>query len=283
MKKRYQFTAIAGLLIILLSSCNLEQEIDINLPDYQSQVVVECYLEPGRPFGLLLSRSTAYFDPFPPLDNEFLQKVLISNADVRIRHQGAVYELKNELLLDPEQQKVFNYTNSSLVPEDYDDSFFLEIVLEEGDTLWSETRLLRPVPIDSVVVEFSETNDTLARVLTYFTDDPEQDNYYRRLLSKSSLDSVPAQDFVVDDRFVEDALVFGTGYDYTFGDTLINTIFHLDRPYFRFLQSLGDATNANGNPFGQPSPIISNIEGTAAALGIFTGISYDREITVIEK
>lgn len=270
-------------LALILGSCNLEQEITIDLPGYQSNIVVECYLEPGRPFGLLLSRSAAYFDPFPPIDNEFLQKVLVNNARVVIRHGNSTFELKNELSIDPDQQKVFNYTNSNLVPEDYDEGFSLEIILEEGDTLWAETRLLPPVPIDSIVVEFSETTDTLARVLTYFTDDPQVENYYRRLLNNSSLDSVPAQDFVIDDRFVEKTVVFGTGFDYSTGDTIINTIFHLDRTYFRFLQSLGDAVNANGNPFAQPSPIISNIEGTTEALGIFTGVSYDRQTTVIEK
>ena len=57
-----------GLAIILFSAllmgCNLEQEIELDLPEYDSRPVVECYLEAGKPFSLLLSQSSPYFDPF---------------------------------------------------------------------------------------------------------------------------------------------------------------------------------------------------------------------------
>jgi hypothetical protein len=131
-------------------------------------------------------------------------------------------------------------------------------------------------------VQFNDT-DTLARVLTYLTDLPNEDNYFRRMLHEGSLDSLPRQDFTTDDRVVEDVVVFGTNYDFEIGDTVINTIYHIDKAYYDFLESVQIAVDGNFNPFGQPSPIISNLEGSANAIGIFTGLSYDRKATIIQE
>ncbi|MFN0202181.1 MAG: DUF4249 domain-containing protein [Bacteroidia bacterium] len=266
----------------ILTACNLEKEIDIDLPDYESRPVVECYLEPGQPFALSLSRSASYFDTFPSLDFSFLQKVLISNAQVTISHNGKTYELKNQFFLNPTTQKVYNYFNSEFVPTNFDQKFDLKITLADGETIEATTRLLQKIQIDSIVVQF-EKDDTLARVLTYLTDVPNQANYYRRMLHESSLDSIANQDFIFDDRIVEDALVFGTAYDFAAGDTVISTIFHINKDYYNFLESVFNARDSNGNPFGSPNPIISNVRGTAGAIGIFTGVSYDREIVIVKR
>ena len=67
------------------------------------------------------------------------------------------------------------------------------------------------------------------------------------------------------------------------GDTIYNTIFHIDRAYYNFWESTFNAVSSNGNPFGQPSAVISNLEGNAGAIGIFTGLSYDRVMTIVKK
>jgi hypothetical protein len=264
------------------AACGLEQEIELELPAYENRLVVECYLEPEKPYRLLLSRSAGYFDPFPAFGGDFLDELFVDNARVTITHRGESIELINNPLLDRETGKVYNYRSPANVPLDYEAPFSLEIITEAGDTLRASTTLLPPVPIDSVVVEF-QAADTLARVLTYLTDPPDTDNYYRRVLHKGSLTEEPEQDFASDDRIVEDILVYGTGFDYAEGDTLINTIYHIEEPYYRFLETLNRAVNSNGNPFAQPSPLLSNISGTTDAIGIFTGLTYDRRETVIAR
>jgi len=267
---------------IALVSCNLENEIDINLPDYESRYVVECYLEPGQPFSLLLTRTASYFDPFPTSNAEFLDDILVDGATVSIVHNGQTYALQNGLFFNPLSRKAYNYLAPELVPSDYDQNFDLNIVTPDGKTITATTRILRPVPIDSIVVEFLE-DDTLARVLTYFKDIPNEHNYYRRMFHENSLDSIPLQDFATDDRFVEDNIVFGSAYNFAAGDTVFNTIFHIDRPYYDFFNSVQTAAASNGNPFGQPSPIISNLQGSADAIGIFTGLSYERVMTIVAR
>lgn len=276
---------LIGLLITIgwaATSCNLEQEIELKLPAYDSRLVVECYLEPEQPYRLLLSRSTAYFDSFPVFGRDFLSEIFVDEALVTITHRGKTVRLPNNPVLDREREKVFNYWSPERVPVDFEEPFYLQIVTEEGDTLHATTTLLPAVPIDSVVVEFQES-DTLARVLTYLTDPPDTSNFYRRVLHKGNLLTAPEQDFPSDDRIVENILVYGTGFDYAPGDTLINTVYHIEPAYYDFLETINRAAASNGNPFAQPSPIISNISSTTEAIGIFTGLSYDRRQTVISK
>lgn len=276
----YSFLFVAFAITVV--GCNLEQEIDIDLPDYESRYVVECYLEPGQPFTLLLTRTASYFDPFPTSNNDFLDQILVDGATVTIEHNGQTYALQNGLFFNPLSRKAYNYLTPEFIPEDYERDFELNIVTPDGKTITATTRILRPIPIDSIVVEFLE-DDTLARVLTYLKDVPNEQNYIRRMLHEHSLDSIPLQDFATDDRFVEDNIVFGSAYNFAAGDTVFNTIFHIDRPYYDFFNSVQTAAASNGNPFGQPSPIISNLRGTANAIGIFTGLSYDRIMTIVER
>lgn len=274
---------ILSLFLIFTIGCDLEKEINIDLPDYENQLVLECYLEPGQKFALSLSKSAAYFDSLPDLDASFLDKVFEKGAQVTIAHNGKTHVLEERIVFNPFTQKVFNYYSNDAVPADYGQSFELKIVTKDGKTIEASTKILPVVPLDSIVVEFAE-QDTMARVLAYLTDPSGQENFYRRMLHDVSLDSLPEQDFVLDDRIVDNGvLAFGTGFNYAVGDTVINTIFHLDKPYYDFLESVFNARDSNGNPFGQPSPIISNLRGTANAIGIFTGLSYDRKVTIIQK
>lgn len=274
--------------LIALSACNLEQEVEINLPDYEVRPVLEAYVEPGERYRLLLTLSAGYFAPLPSLDN-LLDELLLDSAEVSITHDGVTYQLENTLLFDPTTQKIYNYAAgpNDLVPTESDLPFELNITLPNGETIRAETRLLPQVEIDSVVIEFPETGnpgDTLARALTYFTDNPNTDNFYRRMLQLNSLDSLPEQDFVADDRLVEDSTIaFGTGFNYKVGDTLITTLYHISEDYATFLESVDGAAAANGNPFGQPSPVISNLEGTANALGIFTGLVSFRRNDIVMR
>ncbi|MBL7784249.1 MAG: DUF4249 domain-containing protein [Saprospiraceae bacterium] len=268
--------------LVFLAACNLTKDVDINLPDYDRQPVVECYLEPGKPFRLLLTQSYSFFDPFG-LDSSFLNKTLLQGALVTISYNGQTDTLVNQLAFESNPVKIFNYVGSKIVPATVGVDYVLNITLENGSTITGQTSMLPPVPIDSVVVTWSPESDTLARVLTYITDDLSKPNYYRRMLHYSSLDSFPEQDFLVNDRISTNALIaFGTGYELTRGDTVFNTIFHITKDYSDYVESYQLAIAGSGNPFAQPSRIKSNVSGNANPLGIFTCLVYDRDTTIIE-
>lgn len=271
------------LTLFLFGACNLEKEVEIDLPEYNSQPIIECYLEPGQPFRLLLSRSNAYFDPFPGEDDilAFLDDILIADADVLVRYNGETIVLNNELRIDPNSLKIFNYVSDRIVPQQYGQNFELEVILPDGTTIESQTTLLEPIPIDSIAIEFNA--DSMARSLIYIKDDKSTPRFYRRTLHFNSLDSVPQQDFLADNSIVDNGLlVFGSGFQSEIGDTIFNTIYHIDKAYYDFQLSVRGSVAANGNPFGQPGEIFSNVTGSANAIGIFTGLSYDRVTTIVE-
>ncbi|MBR9922067.1 MAG: DUF4249 domain-containing protein [Bacteroidetes bacterium] len=264
------------------TACNLEQEIELELPVVDNVTVVECYLQPGEPYNLLLSRTAGYFEPFPTEEAEFIQDLLVTGATVRIIRGEEVIELEEGFFLNPIAQKFFNYGSNEIVPEDYDSDFQLEITTADGQTITAQTRILEPVPIDSVVVQFNGP-DTLGRALMYLTDDMTEANFYRNMLHEGSLDSIPDFSFPINDEVVDEGtIVFGTNYSYAVGDTIFHSLFHIESAYYDFLVSLSNAVGSNGNPFAQPGGIISNVEGEDA-IGIFTGFSADRVMTIVEE
>lgn len=268
-------------LTALLASCNLTKDVEIDLPDYDRQPVVECYLEPGQPFRLLLTRSYAFFDTLG-LSSNFLQNALLDGALVTITYNGKTDTLNNQLTIVPNPIKIFNYVGDNLVPSTPGTEFSLYIRLQDGGEIRATTTMLPVVPIDSVVVQVDPNADSLARILTFITDDQSQVNFYRRMLNYSSLDSFPDQDFLVTDRFSQTpSIAFGTAYEVKVGDTVFNTIFHITRDFYDFKESVDLAVIGNLNPFAQPSPIKSNVSGSANPVGIFTVMVYDRDTTII--
>jgi hypothetical protein len=271
-------------LVLFLFACNLTKDVQIKLPDYSQQPVVECYLEPGKPFRLLLSRSYSFFDPFG-LDSSFIQKTVIQGATITISYDGKTIQVPNILSIEANPVKLFNYTATEIVPATVGTEYILNITLPDGGgNITGRTQMVKPVPIDSIVVQWSPDIDSLARALTYITDDTKTTDYYRRLLNYSTLDSFPQQDFLAPDRISTTALVaFGTGYELKEGDTIFNTIYHIEKPYYDYLESVQLSIAANFNPFAQPSTIKSNVTGSANPLGIFTTLVYDRDTTIIKK
>lgn len=266
----------AVILMLALSACNLEKEIDISLPEYASQPVVECYLEPGKPYRLLLTRSSAYFATF---DLEDPAAALYNGASVLVRVDGQDILLDNQLTFDPATLKFYNYSSDLLVPEGVGKTYELDILLPDGSTITGQTTMQPVVPMDSLIVE---TNDMgKSRVITYFREDPMAINYYRRMVNFGSQDSI-LQDFLVTDDFFDTELgAFGTGFSFESGDTLIHTLVHMEEPYFEYLNSVSQSIAANLNPFGQPGLIVSTVKGSANPLGVFTGLSLDRDTLIV--
>jgi hypothetical protein len=266
---------IAAILIsTAATACTLQKNIEIDLPTYEPKPVVECYLEPNKPYRLTLLE-TLPFTANPTLPT-------LNGALVIITHNGVADTLKNVFSGDSLIQKFYNYSSTRLVPADYNTDFTLYIKDQKGRVMTSTCQILPPTPIDSVVLQFGDTppNDTLALALTYFTDVPNTKNYYRTILNYDGPTGYQERDFVLDDTFANNnKIILGTRRKYHSGDVLYFLLYHIDLAHFNYAQSVLAALQASGSPFGQPGNIISNITG---GIGIFTGASYTTKIVEVQ-
>lgn len=273
---------LSVLAAMAFSSCGLNKDVDIDLPDFNPGLIVESYLVPGEPYRLLLTQSKSYFDPLPVDDPlAFYQSILVNDAEVMIVHGSDTIHLRQQLDIDIPNRKLYNYFSDSIVPQDFQSEFRLLIKSPGGGQITATTYIPIRIPIDSILVQFSKEHPDKARTLVFTTDNPDTKDYYRRIIHHLSLDSIPMQDYVTDDAlFSTPKQLYGTGYDFEIGDTVYNTQFHLTKEHFLFINSF---KNSGSNPFTQPGIIQSNVIGTVPAMGIFTGLTYFRDTTVISK
>lgn len=282
-------------LLIFLAACNLQQEIDLELPDYEPEVVVESYLRPGQPFAAVLTRSVSFFDT--------LQLQYVRNATVVMSYGGRQdtlipfeIELGDQLLgqlIDTSLlanfgplfgESVVLYASLRPVPARYDLTYQLSVFTEEGDTLRASTQIPAPIPFESNNYRFNEEDRAI--LISAWQDNANQANYYRRLLQeRAERDSQRVtrtlQDFVVDDAITNGGLVtVGTGFEFEVGDTLISSLYHITRDYWRFIETRDDAIAASLSPFSQPALLHTNIEG---GQGIFTGLSLTTDTVFIQE
>ena len=151
----------------------MTQDVEIELPEYNSQLAVESFLIPGQPVTVLLTQTDSYFAPFPTEDDNFLENILVDEADVRITFDGETYVLENEFFFNPFTGKLANYVSPDLiVPAEFDGEFELEVIAKDGRTASAKTILPVHIPIDSVNIEWAE-NDHFGAGTCLFSGHPE--------------------------------------------------------------------------------------------------------------
>lgn len=257
--------------LLLLSSCDMEQDAAIDLPYYEPQLVVECYLIPGKQFTATVLESSSYFDsPSIPL---------VPDAEVYITTPaGKRIQLQYKPTFTVGGQ-AYTHIAAQRMDGKPGDVYALEVKDGKGRHVSGFTTILPAVPIEEVSWKFNEKEK--AYLLTSFQDNPNARNFYRYMTNQNTVEGNSRnRDFAASDDLTNgERTSFGSGYDYQRGDTLIVTLYHIEKQYYDFLNSTDDAEGANGNPFSQPSRVVSSVQG---GIGIFTNLIYDRKKVVIQ-
>jgi hypothetical protein len=267
--KRFHLLLILILSIAVLPACDLEQDIEVNLPYHEPRIVVECYLQPGKPYRMTVMESTGYFNSPKP--------VVVTDAEIFITYNGRKIKLSYRPMVSKTTKLFHTHSSHEIMRGKPGDIYGLEITDGKGRKVTGFTKILPVVPIEAVEWKFNEKEK--AYLLTSFQDNANEQNYYRYMTHQDSLHTSPLRSFVLSDHLTNGKRIsLGSNYDYDRNDTLIVSLFHIEKQYYDYIKSTEDAKSANGNPFAQPANIKSSIQG---GIGIFTNLALARKRVIV--
>jgi len=302
------------LALLLLSGCGaLQNDVNVVLPTYDNQLVVECYLESGRVPRLTVTESVPYLANGQAVSGGSQAFVLPNGQPIQlptdvtvtltlpggralplvfqpgiVLENGSTVPLSqlDRLNRDSVAFKIFTHTAQAqdVLTLQPGQTFTLEARDQRGRRVTGATSVPARVPLDSVALRYNTLPppDRKALQLAYWQDVPGTD-FYRRMIQRQRRGILrqASNDNDVEDRILNGTrqFVVGTSYRFDPGDTLQVTLFHLDSAFYSFRTSTREARQANGNPFGQPSSIRSTVKG---GIGVFTALSYDRKRIIVK-
>lgn len=287
----------------ILASCT--KEVNIEIPGFEAELVIDGRIETGQPPIVLLSKSKEVYASTNIDDflNGFITGAIVtmSNGTSSIQLDEicsdnippGLEETASSMLGIPVDQ-LANYNICGYLT--LDANFFGEVgktytltVTYEGETYTAQTTIMQPTSLvdtywqpESDVTNYGYSWATLA-------DPPGQfDGYYwevKRLNGTSSDGSyMPTYSPTFDDEFFDgltfdfwyenpygDTEVDSTQWRYQLGDTVVIKLSKIDRNVFEFFEKKFTQIQTAGNPFATPTNIPNNIEG--GALGIWAGFS----------
>lgn len=160
---------------LFLSAC--QREIDLNLPDYQSKLVIEGTIENGSPAMVMLSKSIPYFSEINI--ETLMTDVLVNGTQARVfvtSETGETEELK--WTISPEAPYYVAFMGSQVIGRE--ETHYTLRVEYDGKTYNAETYIPKTFDLDSI--GFSQSvellNDSKASIRVLMTDNPYEENYY---------------------------------------------------------------------------------------------------------
>jgi len=276
---------IAIFAAVLFTACS--KDVTLNLPPAPKQVVVEGHIEPNNTAYIYLSHNFAFFGT--TTISSILSQDVIHGALVTVSDGTNTDTLKETI-------PTLGYYTGSKVKGVVGKTYNLTVVTN-GQTLTSSSTILKPVPLDSIWFKVQPNKDTLGFIWAILQDPATPINCYRWLAKRLGQDTtyIPPNESAFDDQFFNgkrfefayqrgalpgskatDDTDAEAGYFKT-GETVVVKFCTIDYTAYTFYSNYYFQENNNGNPFGSPAPIPTNING---GLGIWCayGSSLDTVI-----
>lgn len=294
-------------LICLATFISCETEIDVSLPAYGSEMVVEGWIEPGEPAKVSLSKSVPYLSTINI--NTLYDQVIIKDAIVTVIADNGDFDTLH--LVQSDEAPLYWYYTSPHLKGELNTKYTLKIDWN-GKKYSATTSILETITLDSVWLDNFQSfpSDTLKSLRVKFQDPAESKDYYLfkvKIANQTFADRVYLTTFPIaiddiafpGDSYIADVLRFGTSDFYkpesisdqdlfTYfrpfykpGDTIYLKASRIDYDSFRFLSSAGSTMYFGVNPFTNPPQIYSNITSETGdkCLGVWMGsASSERKI-----
>ncbi|WP_276495914.1 DUF4249 domain-containing protein [Pontibacter litorisediminis] len=304
---------LAILWSLLLFGC--EEDITIDIPAGEEQLVVEGHIEQDAPPVVILTRTVPVFTE---VSAAALAQSFVHDAQVRITVDGQTYTLKEvpstafseelkqllqvqfglkpELFNTPTGLVFYIYTSEELRGQ-LGKTYSLQIN-HDGRTLSSVTTIPQLNPLDSLwtIPHPNRAQDSLRQLYYRYSDPDTLGNYVRYFTKRNDEPFYPGLfASVFSDEFINGATIvypLDRGepkgqpevdvdlYSYFGkGDTITVRWAAIDLAHYRFWFTLENEQNNNGSPISSPNITQSNIEG---GLGIWGGYAVSRHTLLVE-
>lgn len=309
----YPIILLSLAVIAIIASCTKEVEIDI--PGFKEQLVIDGSIESGMPPIVILSRSK---DIYSPTNLEAFVAGFVTDAEVFVSDGTNEYKLDlfcsddlppgtedlvaGFLGISPDQLSQMNicaYTSfNTAIWGEVGKTYHLR-VNHNGSTYTGTTHILQPHALDNLW--WKEENATPGYGYSHaaLSDPPGVYDAYKwevkriNIVNGETIDAYykPTFNHVVDDEFF-DGKTFNFYYEnpwtirdkeiqveyrglYKAGDTVVVKFSKIDKGVYDFLYSKVVQALSSGNPFASPMNVKTNLQG--GCLGVWAGYSpvYD--------
>ncbi|MDP3464068.1 MAG: DUF4249 domain-containing protein [Bacteroidales bacterium] len=259
---------------------------DVDVPLTKPKLVVNSYISPeDSEIKVIVQRSLPLYTEHPAYDQKF---PVVSDATV-ILTQG-----ENSITIPYYPYAGHYHSTTSEFPVEPGKTYYLEVSTPDGDKVTASCTVPFNLPPDIEITNIESRNeDGYSQKTVYFRfqDTPGAGDFYRSELMIRYGDGTPGNsyytpmDLETGDRFVADANKDGEYFIYkTFGIGIIpnekpSLLIHLsltDKNYYSFHKSA--YTDEDDNPFVEPTPVFSNIEGGLGVFGAFRGSLTEIEL-----
>ena len=302
--------ALYHIIILLTLVClGCQTEIEVELPDYTSKLVIEGTIENDKPAMVVLSRSIPFFSE---IDIQYiLQNVLVRDAEVWVTaDDGETEQLSFQLY--GESPYYMAFVSPTLRGREHM-GYTLTVICNDT-TYTAHTTIPSTFDLDSIWIDSTyitgEFNNHRGNVRCLLTDNPAEDNYYsfsvkvRNHLFTDRL-WVYSLPMAFDDQtfngqtFNFEVLRAGVSsflmpemdeetrkayfsFNYMRGDTIYVRHSLIDHETYRFMISGGSDAIFGSNPFTNPAPVSSNLRG-GNVLGNWSGFASKVDTIIWEN
>jgi len=272
--KKYSLLILLPLAIAALFAQCRPDPIDIDVKPADEKLVVCSQIVPNSVMVVGLTRSFSPLDPGgnqDTLQNDFLDRILVSNAIVTVTHPGGTDTL---YMLTPGI-----YASINVLLEDYGTYTIHAKDPSTGEEVTATTELLPQETFDSIqpFIRFVD-GDSIPFIHYEMTDYSSGEDYYVACYYRKSQDTsafdvsnyfargtndlnnfvlISDQDFDQNGKLSRDQQLFDTGIN----DTIACTVSHITKGYYEFLTAYKRSSSLFNQLSGEPINYPTNVEG----------------------
>jgi len=300
------------LFLLVFGICTgCEKDITLDLGTAPEKLVVEGHIEPGLPPYVILTHNLPFFEL---TDIEDLEQLFVHGAKVTVSDGTDTYTLSElcsdslpdsllalaSLYLGVDSVDLINHdfcvyttaldTGQVLSPVIGELGKTYDLVVKSEDKiLTATTKLLYPVPLDSIWFVERPAMDDLGQLYLTLSDPPASSDNYRIFTQRLGIDEymIPAKEPLIQDKMIN-----GTTVDllvkrgnipgrlddnvefFEVGDTVVVKWCTLDFEHYEFWRTAQIEFDNLGNPIASSTQIKSNVNGGLGIWGAY-GAIYD--------